>query len=626
MLSVLIIGDNRTLEKAKLMLSGAAGEIHFNVVPTLDEALPDVKRGRFDLLISEYSKDKDPADYFIGEVPTQEIQQPFIVMAGNRNNRETDSIPAGHHAITKVISGERTRELFAKLGSRISSSLEKSSASERQKENQARLCSILASINTGVFIVDRNTRIILHTNEYALMMMQKSPEQAIGHDYRTCIAIPDQSDSFLSLPDEGVLHSEGELLGRNGAVIPVLLNITPVQLLSGNNLLITFLDNSSRKMAEKALAESEAMFGKLVETSPDAILLTDLAGNIMRANRNAQDLFGFIREEDIKSSSLDNLHAPDDTCSMRDFLEKLMKNGCLREELNAHSVDNYTFPIEISSSIIHDSNGKPFSMIHVIRDLTYRRQAEEALKASEERYRNIVEDQTEFICRFLPDGTHFFVNGAYCRYFGKTREEIAGSRFKPVIHPDDRDALKKHFDSLTPENPVTLIDHRIVMPDGEVRWQRWSDRAVFDEDGMPVEYQSVGRDITARKEMEHALMASEERYRNIVEDQTEFICRFLPDGTHVFVNGAYCRYFGKTREEITGSRFTPVIHPDDRDNLKKHFESLTRDNPVAFIEHRIIMPDGEVRWQRWSDRAIFDGNGALVEYQSVGRDITYRKK
>jgi PAS domain S-box-containing protein len=626
MLSVLIIGDNRTLEKAKLLLSGAAGEIHFNVVPSLDDALPEVKQGRFDLLISEYSKDKDPADYFAADLPSHEIQQPFILIAGNRNNRETGSIPVGHNAVNRRITGERTRELFAKLGSRISGSIEKSSAHERQKENQARLCSILASINTGVIIVDRNTRKILHTNEYALRMMQKSAEQVLGYDYLTCISMPDQPDSFLLLPDEGVLHSEGELLGKNGMAIPVILNVTPVQLLSGNNLLITFLDNSSRKMAEKALAESEEMFGKLVETSPDAILLTDLAGKILRANSNAQELFGFIREEDIKAASLEDLHAPDDTCSTTDFLKKVMKNGWLREELKAHSVANYSFPIEISSSIIFDSEKKPFSIIHVIRDLTYRRQAEEALKASEERYRNIVEDQNEFICRFLPDGTHFFVNGAYCRYFGMTREEIAGSRFKPVVHPDDRDALKKHFDSLTPQNPVALMDHRIIMPDGKVRWQRWSDRAVFNEQGIPVEYQSVGRDITARKEMEHALMASEERYRNIIEDQTEFICRFLPDGTHMFVNGAYCRYFGKTREEITGSRFTPVIHPEDREELKKHFKSLTPDNPVAFIEHRIIMPDGEVRWQRWSDRAIFDEKGSLVEYQSVGRDITYRKK
>ena len=100
----------------------------------------------------------------------------------------------------------------------------------------------------------------------------------------------------------------------------------------------------------------------------------------------------------------------------------------------------------------------------------------------------------------------------------------------------------------------------------------------------------------------------------------------MPDGTHVFVNGAYCRYFGKTREEIIGTRFTPVIFPEDRAALKKHFGSLTRENPVTFIEHRIIMPDGEIRWQRWSDRVIFDENGSIAEFQSVGRDISYRKK
>ena len=626
MLSVLVIGDNRTLERAKMLLSGVADEIQFNMVQTFNAALPEVRRGSFDLLISDYSPDSDAVSHFVEDVSSIGIQEPVFVMTNFRNDSEVHAIPGQHHLVKKGGSGEKTRELFVKLGSRISRTLEKSSVIERHKENQARLCSILASINTGVLIVDKKSRGILHANEYALRMMQKTPEEIIGHDYLTCITISDHSQRFEALPDEGVLHSEGELLNRSGLVIPVILNITPVQLSSENNLLITFLDNSRRKMAEKALEESEAMFGKLVETSPDTILLTDMSGKILRANINAQILFGFCHEEDIKNSDLDSLYAHDDTCSTRNSLEKLMKNGWLREELIAHSVDNHNFPIEISSSIINDSDGKPFSMIHVIRDLTYRRQAEEALKASEERYRNIVEDQTEFICRFLPDGTHVFINEAYCRYFGKTREEIAGSRFMPVIHPDDRVALKKHFESLTRENPVAFTEHRIVMPDGETRWQRWSDRAIFDDKGLLVEYQSVGRDITMRKEMENALLASEERYRNIVEDQDEFICRFLPDGTHVFVNGAYCRYFGRTREEIVGSRFMPVVHPDDWDALKKHFGSLTSENPVAFTEHRIVMPDGETRWQRWSDRAIFDDKGLLVEYQSVGRDISYRKK
>ncbi|MCK4269801.1 MAG: response regulator, partial [Methanogenium sp.] len=118
------------------------------------------------------------------------------------------------------------------------------------------------------------------------------------------------------------------------------------------------------------------------------------------------------------------------------------------------------------------------------------------------------------------------------------------------------------------------------------------------------------------------LEKSEERYRNVVEGQTELISRFLPHGTHVFVNEAYCRYFGKRREEIMGHRFLPSIPSEDQELVKNHFAFLTLIHPVDTIEHRIIMPDGEVRWQSWSDRAIFDEKGTVIEYQSVGRDIT----
>ena len=123
------------------------------------------------------------------------------------------------------------------------------------------------------------------------------------------------------------------------------------------------------------------------------------------------------------------------------------------------------------------------------------------------------------------------------------------------------------------------------------------------------------------------MQESETQYRNVVEDQTEFISRFLPNDTHVFVNEAYCRYFKKSREDIIGKKFMPNI-PRKRINalLWTYFLSLTKENPIASLDHRIIMPDGEIRWQHWSDRAIFDEQGTLVEYQSVGRDITDAKQ
>jgi len=146
---------------------------------------------------------------------------------------------------------------------------------------------------------------------------------------------------------------------------------------------------------------------------------------------------------------------------------------------------------------------------------------------------------------------------------------------------------------------------------------------VFEEgsNGLTI----ILEDITAAKDYEHQLEQSEERYRNIVEDQTEYISRFLPDGTHLFVNEAYLRYFQKAKEEVIGHVFIPEIPPQDQELVESHFRSLTPSNPAASIDHRIVMSDGSIRWQRRIDRAIFDDSGAVVEYQSVGRDITERK-
>ena len=151
-----------------------------------------------------------------------------------------------------------------------------------------------------------------------------------------------------------------------------------------------------------------------------------------------------------------------------------------------------------------------------------------------------------------------------------------------------------------------------------------------------VEFQSIGTSINAMvqtlkgtivqlQESQDALKKGEERYRSVVETQTEMIARFLPDGTHVFTNDAYCAYFHIPCEEIIGTRFRPVIPDEEQAMLREYFSMFSPDHPDGTIEHRIILPGGEVRWQQWNDRAIFDEKGNIQEYQSVGRDITDRK-
>lgn len=113
-------------------------------------------------------------------------------------------------------------------------------------------------------------------------------------------------------------------------------------------------------------------------------------------------------------------------------------------------------------------------------------------------------------------------------------------------------------------------------------------------------------------------------YRAVVEDMSELVVRWEPDGTRVFVNDAYCRLFGQARAELVGTSFWSLISERDRARVRSRIAALCPDQPVSTGRHRATRPDGSIFWMEWVDRAIFDDAGQLRELQSVGRDITER--
>ncbi|NJP08197.1 MAG: PAS domain S-box protein [Leptolyngbyaceae cyanobacterium RU_5_1] len=135
---------------------------------------------------------------------------------------------------------------------------------------------------------------------------------------------------------------------------------------------------------------------------------------------------------------------------------------------------------------------------------------------------------------------------------------------------------------------------------------------------------NLEQEITERQQAETALRQSEARYRAIVEDQTELIIRYLPDSTTLFVNGAFCRYFGLTQDEMVGKSFEPRIYADDREKVAQQIQSMSSENPTITVENRVLVGE-EIHWTQWNNRMIFDSQGRFVECQGVGRDITERK-
>jgi PAS domain S-box-containing protein len=122
------------------------------------------------------------------------------------------------------------------------------------------------------------------------------------------------------------------------------------------------------------------------------------------------------------------------------------------------------------------------------------------------------------------------------------------------------------------------------------------------------------------------LRASQQQYRTVVEDQTELICRFRPDGALTFVNGAFCRAVGRSRQDLLGTFFFSLVQAEGRDAPSASIAALTTESPVLTWEHRLLSNDGQTRWEQWRVRALFDGAGRVLDYQAVGRDVTERKR
>jgi len=155
-------------------------------------------------------------------------------------------------------------------------------------------------------------------------------------------------------------------------------------------------------------------------------------------------------------------------------------------------------------------------------------------------------------------------------------------------------------------------------------------RLLGDQAAIAIEnarlYGQAQRELAERKQVELALRESESRYRAIVEDQSELICRFTPDGALTFVNQAFCRYYRAAREDLIGRSFLSLMPEEEQCTLRARMESLGPENPALDCEHRALLPGGDVRWQECTARAILDDQGRLVEFASVARDITVQRE
>ena len=259
-------------------------------------------------------------------------------------------------------------------------------------------------------------------------------------------------------------------------------------------------------------------------------------------------------------------------------------------------------------------------LVVYFRDITGRKQAEKELEESEANYRALLEDLPELICRSLPDLTRTYVNEGYCRYFGKSRQELIGRSFLELLPEEDREPLKEHLASLTREDPVGTFEHRVWRHDGEVRWQQWTNRAIYDEQGRFVGYHAVGRDFNVRKLAEEALKESEEHFRSLADATFEGIV-ISEKGTILETNQAFAEMFGYQLSEVRGMSILEFHAPEFREQVRQRISSASEGS----YESVGMRKDGTTFEVEIHERTAPHGDGGAVRVSAI-RDISERKQ
>ncbi|NEP02963.1 MAG: PAS domain S-box protein [Symploca sp. SIO2E9] len=254
-------------------------------------------------------------------------------------------------------------------------------------------------------------------------------------------------------------------------------------------------------------------------------------------------------------------------------------------------------------------------------------QTAEALRHSEEQFRRVFDEAPIGMSLTGWDDRYIRVNRAFFEMLGYTESELMALTFKDITHPED---LENELPSLDQVRKGIInsfkLEKRYLKKNQEILWVNLTLMVLRDEGGEVLYDLAMVEDITERKLSEEALLQSQARYRAIVEDQTELICRFRLNLTLTFVNEAYCRYFGKQQSELIDNSFMLKVFPEDHEVFKQAINSLSKKQPIITHEHRAIMPSGEIRWQQWTNRALFNEHGKLIEFQAAGRDITPLKQ
>jgi PAS domain S-box-containing protein len=547
----------------------------------------------------------------LGGKPTRGFENPIISPDGNKRSMVWN--------VDRMLDSDGKSTGIIAVGQDIT---ERMKAEEALKESEERFRSAFdyAVIGRGMAGLDGN---LSDVNAAFCKILGYKEEELLQKTWMDITHPGDLEESkelTIQMMEQGkssfrFIH---RLIHKNGDIIWVDLNVVLIRDKSGNPLYVVgdIVDITEQKKAEEALRESEKRFRAIFDQSAQLLTILSPEGKILEVNEKLAQLPGFnpsfigkpYWDEDFWPDSpelWDFIHDQVIKTSKGEFVSFEAKE--VHDDI-LHVTENIIFPIK-------DDKGEIMFLVAGALDITERKKAEEALRESEEKYRDLVENINDAIYIVNKEGIVTYISPVLERSrSGFTENEILGTHFSKNVHPEDLDMVIRKVESIMSGN-VEAFEYRTTNKSGEVLWVRDSIRPIVKDEEV-VGFQGVLRDITESKK------AQQDVY-NIFNLSTDLLCVLDLSTNHlVKVNPSFKSVLGYESSELLSRPYKEFIHPNDVQKTESHLKGELEDAMhLHYFENRVLGKDGKYRWFGWSYTPIYE-EGMVY---GVGRDISEQK-
>ncbi len=459
-------------------------------------------------------------------------------------------------------------------------------------------------------------------------------DDLIGTDFSEYFTEPEKARAgYRRAFSEGkVLDYPLEIRHLDGHTLTVLYNAIIFHDSDGNigGVFAAARDITERTRAENALQKSEMRYRAVIEHANEAIIVVQDA-IIKFANPKAQEIIGNTDTNIVSRQFTDFIH-PDDMVLVRDRYQRRMRgeNPPVHYDFRIVSEDSLIKWVQISA-VRFEWEGRPATLNFLI-DITERKQAEEVLRESEEKYRFLIDNIEDIIWEATPDLRFTYLSPATEKLTGYPVRELIGKSLFSILTENSIIAVKERLSNRMRElidgrkDPAIVFEVELLKKEGDMAWLEVISKPLFDPGRNLRGFQGTSRDITGRKQAEYALRESEGKFRSMVDTSPDMIWEIDNRGNFTYISSQCEVQLGYEPQDLIGKPFFSLIQPEVIPAITTQFTAHGEDeNTFRTLEVPARRRDGGLCIIEIRSVRITGNDGHLEGFRGIARDITERK-